>query len=233
MNDQKTLMLFGAHHDDNELNAGTIARHVKAGWRVVSVVVTKSRWTAQRVSDENIEIRGKESLAAAKLLGMETNFLGFDEAGLTETVELMNACTTTMRRHGPNVIVTHPPVDYHSDHMVVSRCVEDAWYRCANSAHECGEPALTHVPSLYYCDAWCTPFTADLYVDVTDYMQIKKDALACHVTQLGPNGPAPGDMIDLEIARARYRGMEAGMTYAEAFRFVPKAGKMRVGELLE
>ena len=35
----KTLALVGAHHDDIELNAGAIARHVKAGWKVVSIAV--------------------------------------------------------------------------------------------------------------------------------------------------------------------------------------------------
>ena len=62
-----TIMFVGAHHDDNELMAGTMALHLEAGWRVVSVVVTNGRWGRGTVCDENIEIRNDESRAAAKL----------------------------------------------------------------------------------------------------------------------------------------------------------------------
>jgi LmbE family N-acetylglucosaminyl deacetylase len=67
----KTLMVVGAHHDDNELNAGTIARHVEAGWRVVSVVMTNGRFSRDEVDDATIDVRNGESRAAASLLGGE------------------------------------------------------------------------------------------------------------------------------------------------------------------
>ena len=228
----QTLMLVGAHHDDNELNAGTIARHVNAGWRVVSVVVTDGRYTRQGVGAENVDLRNEESRAAARLLKAEPEFLGLSEGGFADTEESTLTMTAAIRRHRPDVLVTHPPVDYHSDHMAVSRCVLEAWRRSWNAVYECGEAALEGSPSLYYCDGWFVPFVPDLYVDVTAHMDLKAEALACHRSQLGPGGPAPGDMIDLEKTRARYRGIEAGVQYAEAFRFVPGLGKVRMMPLL-
>ena len=82
----KTLMLVGAHHDDNEGNAGGLTvRHREAGWRVVSVVMTNGRWSQGEFSDENIEVRNAESVEAAKVLDMEPVFMGFREAGFRKT----------------------------------------------------------------------------------------------------------------------------------------------------
>jgi LmbE family N-acetylglucosaminyl deacetylase len=228
----KTLMLVGAHHDDNELNAGTIQKHTGAGWRVISVVVTNGRYSQDGVSDENIEIRNQESLAAAELLGMDAVFLGFDEGCFRESEDTTRAVVVEIRKHEPDVIITHPPHDYHNDHMQVSRCVLNAVYLCGNTAYDGGEAPIRKNPGLYYCDAWLVPFEPDVYVDVSDCMEMKEKALACHTSQLPPQGSSEDNMIDLEQIRARARGLQAGCTYAEAFRFVPRAGKVRMAGLL-
>jgi len=226
------MLVVGAHHDDNELCAGTITRHIRAGWRVVSVVATNGRYTQSAVSDANIEIRNDESRAAAELLGVEPVFLGFHEGGFMDFEAARHALARCIRKYRPDVILTHPQRDYHTDHMVVSRAVHDAWHICLTASFDCEEPIMEKCPDLYYCDAWFVPFEPDLYVDVADFMEIKAQALACHKSQLGPDGPAPGDMIDMERVRARYRGIEGGMEFAEAFRFVPRLGKVRTAELL-
>jgi LmbE family N-acetylglucosaminyl deacetylase len=230
--DEQTLLVVGAHHDDNELNAGTITRHVQAGWRVVSVVATHGRYSQGSVNDANIEIRNDESRAAAKLLGVEPVFLGFDEGGFLEMDAARNALARCFRKHHPDIIITHPPHDYHADHMAVSAAVYDAWHTCVMASFDCEDPMLKKCPGLYYSDAWFVHFEPDLYVDVGEYMELKEQSLACHKSQLGPDGPAAGDMIDYERVRARYRGIEAGLQYAEAFRFVPRLGTVRTAELL-
>ena len=223
MSDQtNTIMFVGAHHDDNELIAGTMARHREAGWRIVSVVMTNGRYTAARVSDENIERRNNESRDAAKLLGAQTVFLGFAEAGFRNTPESCDSLVQTMRDHQPRIIVTHPPLDYHFDHMQTSRCVLDASY-----LYSVGSAVL------YYCDAWFVPFQPDVYVDVGEYVELKKRALACHKSQL-PAGPEDeGSMVAMDMVRCRYRGIEAGCRYAEAFRRDNKLQNVRKATLLE
>ena len=227
-----TLMLVGAHHDDNEGNAGaTIARHKKAGWRVVSVVMTNGRWTRDTMSDENIAIRNQESRDAAKLLGMETAFLGFHEDDFLPTKEAFDALIARIIEYRPNVIVTHPPHDYSIDHMSTSKCALDASYACGPASAAAGGPIV--VPRLYYCDAVFVPFEPDVYVDAGDYVDLKAQAQACHKSQLPSEGRGDGDIIDLAKTRARFRGFECGVKYAEAFRFVPKLAQTRMAELLE
>lgn len=226
----KTLMVVGAHHDDNEgLVGGTIARHKKAGWRVVSVVMTEGRWIRGMMSDEHIEIRNQESCEAARLLGMETVFMGFRESGFRPTKEACDAMVEQILKYRPHVIVTHPPLDYHFDHMSTSQCVLEASHLCLTASAAAGD-ALS--PRLYYCDAWFVPFDPDVYVDVGDHIDLKVQARACHKSQLAPKGVSEGDAIDLGKTLARFRGIQSGFTYAEAFRFVPKLAQVRTAELL-
>ncbi len=226
-----TIMFVGAHHDDNELMAGTIAHHREAGWRVVSVVMTDGTWTANGVSEDNIARRNDESLAAAELLGMETMFLGFPECVLEDTMDTCRAVAAAIRQCRPDVVVTHPPRDYHADHMATCRTVENAVYRSVCAAGDL--PGKPHGGMrLYYCDAWTMPFEPDTYVDVSAYVDLKRAALAAHVSQLVGGVPTPGDMIDVEMTRSRHRGFESGFAYAEAFRLVPRPGAVRTTALL-
>ena len=228
----KTIMFVGAHHDDNELMAGTIARHIAAGWRVVSVVVTDGRWGCGTVSNENIAIRNSESRAAGQLLGIETAFLGFREAGFRNTPDTADALVEHILDYQPHVIVTHPPMDYHFDHMQTSACVLDASYLCMTKSASLHRPML-RAPRLYYCDAWFVPFVPDVYVDVSAYKDLKQQALAVHKSQLPEDKRTEGTMIEHEMVRARHRGIESGCHLAEAYRIEPKLGDLRQAELLE
>ena len=228
---QKTIMLVGAHHDDNEGNVGgTVPQLIAAGWRVVSVVMTNGRWGGGVVNDDNIKIRNNESLAAGKLLGMEVLFMGFREAGFRATPEACDAMVETIIEYQPNVIATHPPHDYHFDHMETSKCVLDATYLCTTAAMEKGKRAM---PRLYYYDAVYVPFEPDVFVDITEYAELKADSQRCHESQIPQAARPDGGIVELARVRARYRGYESGVKYAEAFRFVPKLGMKRMAKVLE
>lgn len=76
------------------------------------------------------------------------------------------------------------------------------------------------------------PFEPDTYLDVSEHVELKRRALACHTSQLAGGVPTRGDMIDMEMTRARQRGFESGCDYAEAFRFVPRPDAVRRVPLL-
>ena len=78
----KTIMAVSAHHDDNELIAGTLARHKEVGWRIVSVVMTDGMYIAGKVAQEHAKIRENESIKAAEMLDMECVFLSLSECNL-------------------------------------------------------------------------------------------------------------------------------------------------------
>lgn len=85
---------------------------------------------------------------------------------------------------------------------------------------------------LYYCDAWIMPFEPDVDIDVSEHAELKRQALACHKSQLVGGAPTRGDMIDIELTRSRNRGFESGCDYAEVFRLAPRPGAVRKAKLL-
>jgi N-acetylglucosamine malate deacetylase 1 len=230
---ERTIMAVGAHHDDNEVFAGTLIRYRRAGWRIVSVVMTNGVYIGGRVSDEHIAIRERESLHAAEMVGAEAVFLRLPEGNLRRTRRNTSMVIDVVRKYVPSIVLTHPPRDYHFDHMNTSRIVRDAMMLCAGPGVACetqDQPCPT--PALYYTDAWFVPFVPDQYVDVSDVIELKLQALACHESQLDPARPLDGGMIEMARVQSRYRGIEAGVAYAEAFRMVSRLGGVRLGKQL-
>jgi LmbE family N-acetylglucosaminyl deacetylase len=224
------LMSIGAHHDDNEVFAGTLIHYRRAGWRIVNVVMTNGRYIAGRAADEHIAIRDRESLCAAELVGAQTAFLRFPEGNLRPTKRTVSAVIDVLRQHAPAIVITHPPRDYHFDHMSTSRIVRSAVMQCGNPcvASRSGEPCAT--PRLYYTDAWFVPFRPGEYVDISDVIELKLQALACHESQLDPSNPKEGGMIEMARVQSRYRGIESGVKYAEAFRLATRLESVRIGQ---
>jgi N-acetylglucosamine malate deacetylase 1 len=227
----KTVLVIGAHHDDNELVGGTLIKYVKAGWRVVSVVMTDGKFSDGKASDKNIAIREKESLAAAKVLGIECVFLHFSEGDFQPTDQARKTLLEQIRRYTPKIVITHPPKDYHIDHMNVSKVTHDAILQVFNPCIKT-ESAPCETPKLYYCDAWFIPFVPVEYVDISDLIDLKGNALRCHKSQLNIGTDKEEVMIDMSLNSDRARGIEAGVRYAEAFRLEPNLGTVRLSKCL-
>jgi LmbE family N-acetylglucosaminyl deacetylase len=55
----------------------------------------------------------------------------------------------------------------------------------------------------------------DVWVDISDTIDVKAEALACHASQVGP----PGEWLRSVVRqRAEAGGRQAGVRYAEGFR---------------
>ena len=227
----KTIMAVGAHHDDNELIAGTLALHKEAGWRVISVVMTEGVYIAGKVAPEHAKIRSNESLEAAKILEMECVFLNLAEGILQSDFDSQMLLSEQIRKYAPQIVITHPPRDYHSDHINTSRCTLEAVLMSSSPCVQTEHPPCPS-PKLYYCDAWLVSFLPDEYVDITTSIDLKRDMLGCHKSQLGPCEPAGDNLLDMAVLKSRVRGVEAGVHYAEAFQLVPNLGSVRLRNLL-
>ena len=62
-------------------------------------------------------------------------------------------------------------------------------------------------------------FLPELYIDVSDYVELKRQMLTCHQSQLRRG--ADGDFSPLEeqmLRQCEARGAQAGVAAAEAFR---------------
>ncbi|MEG2939314.1 MAG: hypothetical protein RR829_03730, partial [Oscillospiraceae bacterium] len=125
-----------------------------------------------------------------------------------------------IRKTRPDFIITHNPDDYMEDHVQTSKLVYEASFTSSVPHMYPENPGYDTVPPIYYMDTLAgVGFLPEEYVDVTDDIDTKLRALACHESQI--KWMLEHDKIDfLEFVRScsRFRGLQSGAQYAEGFR---------------
>ena len=218
-----------AHPDDAEFGtAGTTAKWVQAGTEVTYVCVTDGSAGSNEpgaTREELRRIRREEQLAACQALGVkDCVFLGWLDGEVEVTLELRKALTREVRRVRPDVLVAPDPIRFwdeersyinHPDH----RNVGIACMAVVNP----DSPTRPQFPELL--DEGFEPFEipnlwipayegeADTFVDISDTMDLKIEALRRHESQI--RGMPIDDWLR---KRAKERGAVRGMEYAESFR---------------
>ena len=192
----KRVLAFMAHPDDVEFTCGgTLARlKQEAGCEIAIATSTSGDCgTMDKSPSEIARIRHDEARAAAKVLdaeyyagGCTDLFVMYDDPTLRRYVEIV-------RRAKPDIVITHPPVDYMVDHEMTSKLVRSACFGAGapNLYTQADHPAepLGHVPHFYYADPielkdiYGQPVKPDFIVDISDVIAIKEKMLAAHASQ--------------------------------------------------
>jgi LmbE family N-acetylglucosaminyl deacetylase len=225
-----TAMSIQAHPDDQEFTvAGTLAKWVRLGCQVTSVVLTSGEaGTNDPTYDpsrktELANLREAEQLAANAVLGIQhTVFLHFPDGILQHTLDLRKAITREIRRFRPEVIVCGDPTmrffgnGYinHPDHRAAADAACDAAFPSAGSRPIFPELLAEGFPPhdvkrvyLHGSDK------EDTWIDISDTIDLKVEALRKHVSQIG-NWDA-----GTELRRwAAENGEHHGLAYAESYR---------------
>lgn len=225
----ESAMAIVAHPDDIEFScSGTLARWAKAGARIYYILCTsgdvgiaKPGMTKARA----IEIREAEQRKAAEITGAsEVVFVREPDGMLQPTLELRKKLVREIRRLRPEVVITGDPTvvlassDYinHPDHRAAAIAALDAVFPAAgqpNLFEELEEEGIkAHKVRKVYVTSW---EKGDLFVNISETIDLKIEALRAHVSQM--NGWDPADMIR-EWGRDYAKGKE--MEYAEAFRVI-------------
>ena len=217
-------MVITAHPDDSEFGAGgTIAKLVQDGCEVTYVIATngdKGSSDRSMTSERLASIRAEEQRNAARALGVaHVEFLGYPDGELEDTRELRRDVTREIRRWRPDLVITMNPLRTynlyfsHRDHRTAAGVALDCVYPLARdhmSFPELLPEFEPHKVREIYLMQWQNPH---LVIDISDVMDLKLKALACHLSQVG-------DFAGVE-ARVRERnaeiGREKGLAYAESF----------------
>lgn len=214
------VAVIGAHPDDELLGAGaTLARHVRAGAKVHAVVVSDG--ARSRYPDEMKVTLEKDARRAAETIGLTSiSLLGLPDQRLdtVPVIELTQLIETVLDDVGPQVVYTHFPDDVNTDHGLVARA---AWTACRPYSRErlC-RFAVFETPSSTEW-AWPTDGTSlqpNLFVDVTDTLNVKIAAMECYETELR-DYPHPRSSRALR-ERAAFWGSQVGCLAAEPFRIL-------------
>ena len=199
------VLVAGGHPDDPESGCGgTIARYVDAGHAVTVLYLTRGEAGIEGKShSEAARIRTAEAERACGVLGATPRFGGQVDGDTHLDRAAYAAMRALLDEERPDVIFTHWPVDTHRDHRAVSLLIYDAWLGTGRSA------ALGYFEVLTGDQTQL--FRPTDYVDISAVAQRKRDATFAHVSQ------KPGEWYPAHERMARFRGMEHGCEYAEAF----------------
>jgi LmbE family N-acetylglucosaminyl deacetylase len=165
-------------------------------------------------------VRRNEAAAAARILGATAFFGGYPDGrladGPAERLKLMEI----YRQFNPTLVLAHAQEDYHPDHQAASALAEAASWFCASRAHATRSTAMKSPPALWWMDTiGMSGFTPGFFVDITEQMAIKGKMLGCHHTQLSrARNTDFSSLVELMHSQYKARGLQAGVTAAEAFR---------------
>jgi len=137
------VMVVTPHPDDAEYGvAGTVARWASEGKEILYVVCTngdKGTSDANMKPEDLANIREKEQMAAAKLLGVrEVIFLRHPDQSLEDTPEFRKELVRLIRLYRPEIIVTADPYRryvWHRDHRITGQVTLDAIFPYARDPH--------------------------------------------------------------------------------------------------
>jgi len=190
MQSPPSILSFCAHPDDTEFRcSGALALLADLGWRVGIATVTGGGGGSMEHDENTIRrIRLAEARAAADVIGAEYLYAGGRDMDVDFCHELRVKVVHVLRRFRPDVVITLPPGDYHTDHTETSKLVRAACFFAPipNFPAQSLEP-IERVPYLYYNAAetdWRgRPAPADFVVDVAGKADVKKQMLTCHASQ--------------------------------------------------
>jgi N-acetylglucosamine malate deacetylase 1 len=231
------ILAVGAHGDDLEMFCGgTLARYTARGDQVFMCVVTDGRGRPKGDPEAIVAIRREEAAQSAAVIGAESVWMGLPDGGLWFDEPTRHQFIEVIRQYKPDLIITHPPDDYHPDHKTTSRLVMDAAQiaRTANYPSQYA-PHRVIVPVAFMEAERGIGFIPEEYVDISSVWEAKLAMLDCHRSQLmavqyDPNFVMPpseqNPFHHYARALSQFRGLAVNTAYAEGFCFWQAANRL-------
>ncbi len=221
----RSALAVYAHPDDPDVSCGgTLARWANAG-TTISVCICadgdKGSLDPTIKTSALTALRRDEVEAAGKVLGVAVHhFLGYRDGELEDNAELRGRLVALIRDVRPDVMLCPDPTAVffgqqyanHRDHRMVGWATLDAVAPAAANPHYFPDAGPAHQADVLYLSGTLEP---DIWVDITDVVERKAQAVACHTSQVGE----PGEWLRTVVRqRAEAGGRRAGVRYAEGFR---------------
>lgn len=159
---KKRVLFVFAHPDDPEIYSGGLLSKIHEK-HVVEMGIVFNKSNMQKV-------REQEECDALGMLGYKPVFFDMLDDDLQDTCLLDQKMKNLVQKFSPDLIITHHPKDYHTDHVAVS-----------NSVKRIASYKKTVIYADTLCGNECEP---DFYCDVTDYMNDKIELIRKHVSQV-------------------------------------------------
>lgn len=222
------ILAIVAHMDDAETHCGGVLRkYIEAGHKVYILLTSNgNKGTFTLSKEETTKLRQEEQRSACKILGAEEPlFLNYEDNMMEESSEFILDLINEIRKVNPSVIFTHWLNDGSNDHRVTANAIVRSMISLRFKNMPVEALPMEEMPSLFFFDSdGGVDFLPEIYIDITDVMDIKIRAFLEHKSQTEYDPRYLEDVILL----SKFRGFQAGYEYAEcfishkAFGFMPK-----------
>ncbi len=231
------VLAIMCHPDDIEMGCGgTLLKYKQKGHDVIACHAANGNLGHLEIKpDELRKIRLAEAQKAGEIAGFEVVTADIGDLTVNSANEdQLKRITKIIRDAAPDVIITHSPNDYCSDHVELSKLVFAASFNATCPHFEPDLGSACSLTPLYYADTSrsinCVPTE---YVDITDVMDKKEEMLRCHESQLVWLKEHDNvDIIQVTRTRAADRGSQCGVAYAEGFTQFLGNGRLRTYRVL-
>lgn len=223
------VVVIAAHADDIEFGcSGTVAKWAAAGVAVTFVLVTDGSAGSNEpgvLKRDLVATREREQRESAAVVGVhDIRFLGYPDGHLVATLDLRRELTQIIREIRPQIVITLDPTMIisanrgyinHPDHRAAGEAAMYATFPSAGSRPIFRE-LLVDGYEPHNVDMLWFMLTNEptLKVDISEYIETKRRALAVHASQIGER------VINMVIAWNEEAAKDEDFDFAESFRVV-------------
>ena len=194
-----TILAIGAHPDDIEFGCGgTIIKYTERGHRLFLHIMTEGGFGAETTT------RIQEQEASKAILGAKDIFWGgYEDTHLVVDIELIGKIESIIKKVKPDFIFCNFPDDTHQDHRHLSQAVMSATRYIRNV--------------LFYEGPTTQNFKPHVFVDISDTLDKKIEALKAHKSQVMKTNIEDLSIVEVARSSANFRGIQGRVKFAEAF----------------
>ncbi len=202
------VLAIGGHFDDIELGcSGALAKHRSRGDSVHILVVTNSAYTNHDGTLMRSEAQAfSEGAESARILDCDLTCLGYETKHVNFDWKLIEDLNKVIDDLKIDTVYTHWDMDVHQDHSAIGKSSLAAARKVFN--------ILMYQSNLYQNTH---PFQANFYVDISAFIEVKRNSILAHKTEVKKFGMG---WVDFWIQEAMNNGKKFGVSYAEAFQLV-------------
>lgn len=212
--DFRQVLVLAPHPDDDAFGCGgTLAHLAKAGAKINAAYLCDGAGgtpegrnefgTPKKIDKNLIEIRKKETQAAAAILGISsTAFFGYPDGKLAAGSSAIAGIVTLIKTVKPDIILVPSFLDNHPDHRVTNEILLNAL----------SNREVYFTGQIWAYEIW-TPLCPNRLVPINQVCEAKKRAIAQHQSQLKTRGYDKA-ILALNQYRAEINHLDG---FAEAF----------------